>query len=680
MEIFRLFGRIMIDDKEAQSSLSKTEKNAEGLAKRFGGMIKTAAKWGAAIVGAATAAATAAFAATNRITQGFDTIAKHSAKLGISTDAYQEMSYWASQNGISIQSMERAVGRLNQRIGLAATGNKKYADALESLGINLNDVRNGALSTEEVMVQVLQSLSQLENEQLKSAMAANLFGTRLARDLMPALQDSSMTIEEAREAAERLGLVIDEETIKAGVRFQDNLTDVKASLSAVGQNVMGQLIPVFNTLMEWFLENVPAIQALIRDGAAVVRTAVGWVVDIIQTVIGTLREWLAESGITLGGIREAADRILPEVLKIVQSVFGSIWDVVQDILRRVRDFWNRNGQQLLEDGKAVFNSIWGVVQTVFESIRDIIETVLNLVVPFVRRQLDNLQQFWEENGQQIMQAVSNAFKFIQSVIQTTMPIIQFIIEQVWGVIQGIFDGALKVVMGLLKTFAGLFTGDWRTMWEGIKQMISGALQFIWNLINLTLLGRALGVIRSFGSQLMAAFKTPFNWVKNFINTILNAITSRAKSFASQFTGAFKVIPDGIRAVLNRIISGFNSLIGGLNRFKISIPDWVPAIGGRSFGINIPTIPGLARGGVVTRSGSVLVGEAGPEILNLPRGASVIPLDHPSAGMDYDRLAEALARHMKPSVVFNNHFSVGESTPSQYLRKQRQLAREWGLNY
>ena len=625
MEIFRLFGRIMIDDKEAQSSLSKTEKNAEGLAKRFGGMIKTAAKWGAAIVGAATAAATAAFAATNRITQGFDQIAKHSAKLGISTDAYQEMSYWASQNGISIQSMERAVGRLNQRIGLAATGNKKYADALESLGINLNDVRDGTLSTEEVMVQVLQSLSQLENEQLKSAMAANLFGTRLARDLMPALQDSSMTIEEAREAAERLGLVIDEETIKAGVRFQDNLTDVKAALSSVSQNVMGQLIPIFNTLMEWFLENVPAIQALIRDGAAVVRTAVGWVVDIIQTVIGTLREWLAESGITLGGIRAAADRILPEVLKIVQSVFGSIWDTVQ---------------------------------TVFESMRDIIETVLNLVVPFVQRQLDNLQRFWEENGQQIMQAVSNAFKFIQSVIQTTMPIIQFIIKQVWGVIQGIFDGALKVVMGLLKTFAGLFTGDWRKMWEGIKQMISGALQFIWNLINLTLLGRALGAIRSFGSQLMAAFKTPFNWVKNFINTILNAITSRAKSFASQFTGAFKAIPNGIRAVLNRIISGFNSLIGRLNRFKISIPDWVPAIGGRSFKINIPKIPGLQEGGNITQSGRVLVGEAGPEILDLPKGARVTPLDK-LPGADMSRVESLLVELIKAVKEHKDVYIDGE---------------------
>jgi hypothetical protein len=49
---------------------------------------------------------------------------------------------------------------------------------------------------------------------------------------------------------------------------------------------------------------------------------------------------------------------------------------------------------------------------------------------------------------------------------------------------------------------------------------------------------------------------------------------------------------------------------------------VPAIPTVKFG----TIPGLAEGGTITRGGSVMVGEQGPEILNLPRSASVIPLD------------------------------------------------------
>ena len=57
MEIFRLFGSILIDNAEADKSISKTSDKAEGLGKKFGSGIATAAKWGTAIVGGATLAA-----------------------------------------------------------------------------------------------------------------------------------------------------------------------------------------------------------------------------------------------------------------------------------------------------------------------------------------------------------------------------------------------------------------------------------------------------------------------------------------------------------------------------------------------------------------------------------------------------------------------------------------------
>ena len=47
--------------------------------------------------------------------------------------------------------------------------------------------------------------------------------------------------------------------------------------------------------------------------------------------------------------------------------------------------------------------------------------------------------------------------------------------------------------------------------------------------------------------------------------------------------------------LNLIIDGLNSLIRGLNSISFDVPDWVPLIGGKSFGINIPLIPKLATG-------------------------------------------------------------------------------------
>ncbi len=82
------------------------------------------------------------------------------------------------------------------------------------------------------------------------------------------------------------------------------------------------------------------------------------------------------------------------------------------------------------------------------------------------------------------------------------------------------------------------------------------------------------------------------------------------------------IVDGIKEAINWIIGGINTFIRGLN--KVKVPDWVPGIGGK--GINIPQIPRLAKGGNIEQSGMALVGEAGPEVLHLPKGAQVSPLE------------------------------------------------------
>lgn len=70
-----------------------------------------------------------------------------------------------------------------------------------------------------------------------------------------------------------------------------------------------------------------------------------------------------------------------------------------------------------------------------------------------------------------------------------------------------------------------------------------------------------------------------------------------------------------------------------------MPDWIPGIGGK--GINIPEIPLLAKGGNVISSGRAIVGEAGPELIDLPAGARVSPLSGNNAisGVDYGKMTQ-----------------------------------------
>ena len=129
------------------------------------------------------------------------------------------------------------------------------------------------------------------------------------------------------------------------------------------------------------------------------------------------------------------------------------------------------------------------------------------------------------------------------------------VKNIWNAVKQIFDGVIDFIRGV-------FTGDWERAWNGVKSIFSGIF-----------------------NGLTAIVKAPIN---------------------------------GIIGLLNGAIGGINGLIGGLNKISFSLPSWVPGVGGKSFGINIPymgKIPYLAKGGILSQ-GSAIVGEAGPELLTM----------------------------------------------------------------
>lgn len=94
-------------------------------------------------------------------------------------------------------------------------------------------------------------------------------------------------------------------------------------------------------------------------------------------------------------------------------------------------------------------------------------------------------------------------------------------------------------------------------------------------------------------------------------------------------GVWDSIVKGIKGFVNAIIEAVNFMIRGLNRIHFDVPSWVPGLGGKAFGFDIPEIPEiplLANGGIIQRPGLAVVGEEGPELVSLSRGAIVEPLD------------------------------------------------------
>lgn len=159
--------------------------------------------------------------------------------------------------------------------------------------------------------------------------------------------------------------------------------------------------------------------------------------------------------------------------------------------------------------------------------------------------------------------------------------------------QAVGDFFVSVGTSIGSFFVGLWTGIKDTavgVWNGITGFLSGA----WNTIS----SAAVSVFTGIG-----------NAVKNVWNGIVGAIK-----------GAINSIISAINSMIRGAVSGVNGLIKGINSVTGAVG--IPAI--PTF--TAPQIPMLANGGLIRMAGTVIVGEKGPEMLSLPSGAKVTPID------------------------------------------------------
>ena len=110
------------------------------------------------------------------------------------------------------------------------------------------------------------------------------------------------------------------------------------------------------------------------------------------------------------------------------------------------------------------------------------------------------------------------------------------------------------------------------LWDRVKQIFSGAMNTIKDYVT-----------------------DKFNAVVKFLTGIRDKIVDVFQRVKDKVLDIWDGIVSGIKGFVNRIIDAINSMIRGMNRLKWDVPDWVPLIGGKKFGISIPIIPRLHSG-------------------------------------------------------------------------------------
>ncbi|HFD6045998.1 TPA: phage tail tape measure protein, partial [Staphylococcus aureus] len=188
------------------------------------------------------------------------------------------------------------------------------------------------------------------------------------------------------------------------------------------------------------------------------------------------------------------------------------------------------------------------IQNVVNTIRTTFFKVVDAIVGFAKEIGAQLASFWKENGSEITQALQNIAGFIKAtfefifnfiikpimfaiwqVMQFIWPAVKALIVSTWENIKGVIQGAINIILGIIKVFSSLFTGNWRGVWDGIVMILKGTVQLIWNLIQLWFVGKILGVVRYFGGLLKGLIAGIWDVIKSIFSKSLSAIWNATKS-------------------------------------------------------------------------------------------------------------------------------------------------------
>ena len=290
MELFKLFGSILIQDEEAVKNLNKVRKEAKDVDKalnELGTMAKNAGKAIAVGIGAGAAAIGGLVLKT---TESLDRIDKLSQKIGMSRKAFQEWDYVLGQNGISIDVMQGGFKAMTNAVDDLFNGSSKMTESFGKLGLSADDLRGK--TRDEIFDVVIRELQGMPDTVERAAIANDLLG-RSATELAPLLNQTAESTQELKDRASDLGLVMSDETVDAGVVFGDTLDDVKATLGAAAIQIGSEFIPKLQQLLDWVMSKMPQIQQFFSVAFNAIGAVLTWVADNIRWLIPLLAAMLS---------------------------------------------------------------------------------------------------------------------------------------------------------------------------------------------------------------------------------------------------------------------------------------------------------------------------------------------------------------------------------------------------
>ena len=369
---------------------------------------------------------------------------------------------------------------------------------------------------------------------------------------------------------------------------------------------------------------IPIVTNIVDKAIPKIEKAFDTLMPILTDIYKSAQPFIRAFANAIPGALEIAGKAIGGVFKVLKSVIP--------IISKVFDYVKKGVNWLINDSQILMPILSGVLGGIlaFKAVNSVVSTFNSVkkAITGIKTAMVAVKAFMVANPVGLI---------IAGVVAVSVALVMLYkkCEPFRNFINGIGAGIKKGFLAVIEWFKGIpsFFGNlFSKMGEGIKNGFNAVINWfknlpstitnIFNNVKISIfkfiadistrfpfvgqiIGNVVSGIRTYIESVKAVFQNIIDFVKNVFTGNWAGAWESVKNI---FGNAFNALKGLAKAPLNAVISLINSAIGGLNKLHISIPDWVPGLGGKEFGINIPKIPMLATGGIATQPS--ICGEGG----------------------------------------------------------------------
>lgn len=550
------------------------------------------------------------------------------------------------------------VADLSTNMGRVIPTAKANGVALEQVAAGYAKMTANGVATAETTTYINSMLNELGKSGTKTSDVLKKETGKTFAELMNSGMSLADVLQVVSDAADKQGLSFSdmfgsaEASKSAMILLGDSAQEFNGILGEM-QNSTGATDSAFEKLQTNSYTAEQAINTLKNTGIElgnVIMQALGPVIESLAEKISQLAKWFSglDDGtknmiLTIVGIVAAVGPFLIMIGKIATGISGviTIAGKIGPLFTKIGGAFKALGAAMMANPIsivivaiaaliAIFIALWNNCEGfrnfwigLWEKIKEgfgnfvenfkagieIVKIIFNVLKNFISEKISAIGDFFTSIGNAIVGTLADIVGWVREKIQAIENVFNSLNE--W--LGGIFQTDWSEKFGAFGEILNGFFQNVQNIWESIKSVFTGIIDFIKNVFT-------------------GNWKGAWDAIKQIFKGIFDGLVSVAKAPIN-----------GIIGLVNGLLDGINKGIGMINKIRINVPDWVPAIGGKQFGFNISKmgkIPYLAKGTDDWIGGMAVINEKGGELVNLPKHSQVVPHD---VSMEHARaLAKAQA--------------------------------------